>query len=186
MTEEGMTTREVDFLVCSRGKWGILECDGILHILNSIKKGQMPSAALNHKRDNDFNRHGLWFIKRFTDEECKKNPRKVVRQFLDMLHKFHEDQTYLITGNFAETESSLPPINCSIQSEGSSFQSNVAFPELTTNTNIIDDEAVNVFSGETVVLENGKILTGCQAIEYSKLQKFLETIEYDEDGDIRL
>jgi very-short-patch-repair endonuclease len=99
MTDEGMRTREVDFLVCSRGKWGILECDGISHILNSIKKGQMPSAALDHKRDNDFNRHGQWFIKRFTDEECKKTPRQVVRQFLDMLHKFHEDQRYLITNN---------------------------------------------------------------------------------------
>jgi very-short-patch-repair endonuclease len=100
MTEEGMKTREIDFLVCSRGKWGILECDGGLwHTFNSITKGQAPSAALDHKRDNDFNRHGQWFIKRFTDEECKANPHNVVRQFLDMLHKFHEDQHYLINGN---------------------------------------------------------------------------------------
>lgn len=100
MSEDGMTTREVDFLICWRGKWGILECDNeIMHLVNSIKKGKLPSAASDHNRDNDFNRHGQWFIKRFTEEECKKNPRKVVQQFLDMLHKFHEDQCYLITGN---------------------------------------------------------------------------------------
>lgn len=90
MTDEGMTTREVDFLICSRGIWGILECDGEMWHL---------SAAKDHKRDNDYKRHGLWFIQRFTDKECKKNPHKVVRQFLDMLHKFHEDQRYRINGN---------------------------------------------------------------------------------------
>jgi uncharacterized protein YjbI with pentapeptide repeats/very-short-patch-repair endonuclease len=99
MTEEGMVTREVDFLICSQGIWGILECDGVWHLLNSLEKGKLPLAANDHRRDNDFNRHGLWFIKRFTDEECKKNPRKVARQFLDMLHKFHEDQRYRINGN---------------------------------------------------------------------------------------
>jgi uncharacterized protein YjbI with pentapeptide repeats/very-short-patch-repair endonuclease len=117
MTENGMTTREVDFLVCSRGKWGILECDGISHILNSIKKGQMPSAALDHKRDNDFNRHGQWFIKRFTDDECKASPQKVVRQFLDMLHKFHEDLRYQIIGDSAETKSSQSQKKVFLQSE---------------------------------------------------------------------
>jgi uncharacterized protein YjbI with pentapeptide repeats/very-short-patch-repair endonuclease len=116
MTEEGMTTREVDFLVCSRGKWGILECDGGLwHAFNSITKGQVPSAALDHKRDNDFNRHGQWFIKRFTDEECKANPHKVVRQFLDMLHKFHEDQHYKLTGKSSQIKSSRSKSNHSIQ-----------------------------------------------------------------------
>lgn len=102
MSEDKMVTREVDFLVCSRGKWGILECDGeIWHLVNSIKKGKLPSAASDHKRDNDFNRHGQWFIKRFTAEDCEKIPHKVARQFLDMLHKFHEDQRYLAMGDSA-------------------------------------------------------------------------------------
>jgi uncharacterized protein YjbI with pentapeptide repeats len=106
MSEEGMINREVDFLICWRGKWGILECDNeIMHLVNSLKKGKLPSAARDHNRDKDFNRHGQWFIKRFTEEECKKNPHKVVSQFLDMLHKFHEDQRYLITGDSPETES---------------------------------------------------------------------------------
>jgi len=168
MSEDGMETREVDFLICSRGKWGILECDG--ELWHFLKKGKLPSAANDHKRDNDFNRHGQWFIKRFTAEECKKNSHKVIRQFLDMLHKFHEDQRYLITGDSAETESLLPPINLSIQSEGSSFQSNATLPELTTH--IIDDEAVNVFSEGTVVLDNAEIL------------KRLEALKDDEDEDI--
>ncbi len=109
MSEDGMTTREVDFLICWRGKWGILECDNeIMHLVNSIRKGKVPSAAIDHKRDNDFNRHGQWFIKRFTEDECKKNPRKVVQDFLDMLHKFHEDQHYLIRGDSTQLESLIP------------------------------------------------------------------------------
>ena len=116
MSNEGMTTREVDFLICWRGKWGILECDSeILHLVNSIKKGKLPSAASDHKRDNDFNRHGQWFIKRFTAEECSKNSQQVVTQFLDMLHKFHEDQHYLITGKSSQVKSFLPKSNSSIQ-----------------------------------------------------------------------
>jgi hypothetical protein len=101
---------------------GNSECDGGLwHTFNSITKGQVPSAALDHKRDNDFNRHGQWFIKRFTDDECKANPQKVVRQFLDMLHKFHEDLRYQITGDSAETKSSQSPKKVFLQSEDLSF-----------------------------------------------------------------
>lgn len=108
MSEDGMTTREVDFHICWRGKWGILECDNeIMHLVNSLKTGKLPSAARDHKRDNDFNRHGQWFIKRFTEEECKKTPRKVVQQFLDMLHKFHEDQRYLIMGDSTQEAASI-------------------------------------------------------------------------------
>jgi hypothetical protein len=77
------------------------------------------SAAKDHKRDNNFKRHGLWFIQRFTEKECKKNPHQVVRQFLDMLHKFHEDQRYQITGESAETKSSVSSINHLLQSEDS-------------------------------------------------------------------
>ena len=112
MSESGMKTREVDFLICSRGKWGILECDG--ELWHFLKKGELPSAANDHKRDNDFNRHGQWFIKRFTAEECKKAPHQVVRQFLDMLHKFHEDQRYLVTGDFPQTEPSPLQSNLSL------------------------------------------------------------------------
>jgi uncharacterized protein YjbI with pentapeptide repeats len=112
MSESGMKTREVDFLICSRGKWGILECDG--ELWHFFKKGELPSAANDHKRDNDFNRHGQWFIKRFTAEECKKAPHQVVRQFLDMLHKFHEDQRYLVTGDFPQTEPSPLQSNLSL------------------------------------------------------------------------
>ncbi len=60
-------------------------------------------------------------------------------------------------------------LNLSTQPEGSSFQSNVTLPKLTTN---IIDEAVNVFTEGTVVLDNAEI------------QKRWEAIEYDEDGDV--
>jgi uncharacterized protein YjbI with pentapeptide repeats/very-short-patch-repair endonuclease len=143
MTEEGMKTREVDFLVCSRGKWGILECDGGLwHTFNSITKGQIPSAALDHKRDNDFNRHGQWFIKRFTDEECKENPHKVVRQFLDMLHKFHEDLRFQITGDSGETKTSLSAINHDVKPKESSLKTDFKLSKLTLEDFRDDEEDV--------------------------------------------
>ncbi len=70
-----------------------------------FKKAKLLSVVNDHKRDNDFNRRDQWFIKRFTAEECKKTPHQVVTQFLDMLHKFHEAQSYLTIGNLAETDS---------------------------------------------------------------------------------
>ena len=74
-----MKTREVDFLICIDGNWGILECDSDTY---------HTSAAKDHKRDELFNRHGIWFIKRFTSEDCQ-NPVNVVDNFLQLMEQFY-------------------------------------------------------------------------------------------------
>lgn len=72
-------TREVDFLICVDGNLGILECDSYTY---------HTSAAEDHKRDEVFNRHGIWFIRRFTSEDCK-NPKLVADTFLELMNKFY-------------------------------------------------------------------------------------------------
>jgi hypothetical protein len=71
--------READFLVCDKGRWGILECDG---------EQYHQSAADDHARDLLWNAQGIWFIKRFSSTECYNNPAKVVDLFLAMLKAF--------------------------------------------------------------------------------------------------
>ena len=72
--------REIDFLICDEGRWGVLECDG---------EQYHQTAADDHARDMIWNTHGIWFIKRFSATECYKNPTKVVDAFLEMLKRFH-------------------------------------------------------------------------------------------------
>jgi uncharacterized protein YjbI with pentapeptide repeats len=153
MSDKGMTTREVDFLICWRGKWGILECDSeILHLVNSIKKGKLPSAASDHKRDNDFNRHGQWFIKRFTAEECRKNSHQVVTQFLDMLHKFHEDQCYLIRGDSTGLDTSPFLTKNYPLHEDSSPKNSIDAPDLCSE--VLANKEENISSNESTSLDN--------------------------------
>jgi|GEM_PF-2721445 len=72
---------EIDFLICHEGRWGILECDGAqFHQI----------AADDHSRDMVWNRHGIWFIKRFSSKECYNEPIKVVEIFLDLMRRFYE------------------------------------------------------------------------------------------------
>ncbi len=67
-----------DFLVCFQGKWGILECD---HPFTH------PYAAEDHKKDRYFRIHGVKVIERYHYEECVKNAKNVVDQFLNLLDK---------------------------------------------------------------------------------------------------
>jgi hypothetical protein len=77
----GLTSREnrePDFLVCSKGKWGILEVDGELF--------HPPSrAAEDHKRDRLFQAHGIKLVERFDAGLCYEKPDQVVKQFLYLL-----------------------------------------------------------------------------------------------------
>jgi very-short-patch-repair endonuclease len=72
-TESHRQTREVDFLVCYEGRWGVLEVDGPHH-----------NSDADQWRDARFMEHGL-FVRRFPADLCYREPRKVVRQFLDEL-----------------------------------------------------------------------------------------------------
>lgn len=71
------TLMEPDFLVCSKGKWGILEVDGPFH----------PRAATDHERDRMFQAHGIKVTQRFPAEDCYADAPKVVRKFLTLLEQ---------------------------------------------------------------------------------------------------
>lgn len=70
--------KEADFLVCSEGKWGILEVDG---------EAFHTTAAKDHDRDRLFRFYGIRVIERFTATECYNTPEKVVQKFLTILKK---------------------------------------------------------------------------------------------------
>jgi hypothetical protein len=72
---QGRENREPDFLVCYKGKWGILEVDG----------SGYHQAANDHARDRLFKLHGISVIEHFDATECYANPERVVKQFLYLL-----------------------------------------------------------------------------------------------------
>lgn len=73
----GRVTREADFLVCSEGKWGVLEVDGPFH----------PRAVFDHNRDRLFQAYRIRVTQRFDWEECLNDAPGVVRRFLTLLDK---------------------------------------------------------------------------------------------------
>jgi very-short-patch-repair endonuclease len=68
--------REPDFLICQRGKWGILELNG-----NSYHQ----SAAKDYKRADDFVEYGLKFLKFY---DAGDDPEETVDHFLKRLDEF--------------------------------------------------------------------------------------------------
>jgi hypothetical protein len=72
--------READFLVCHKGKWGILEVDG--------EPFHPPSrAAEDHERDRLFRSHGMLIVEHFDASKCYNDPEGVVHRFLEILEK---------------------------------------------------------------------------------------------------
>jgi very-short-patch-repair endonuclease len=69
---------EVDFIIMSDGKWGVLEVDGA--------PWHPPTrAAQDHQRDRPLKYHGAAVVERFEADECFENPDGVVHQFLSLL-----------------------------------------------------------------------------------------------------
>jgi hypothetical protein len=71
---DGRDNREVDFLVCHDGKWGVLEVDGPYH-----------SADHDKWRDDRFRAHGVEVIARYPSDRCHNDPGGVVADFLAKL-----------------------------------------------------------------------------------------------------
>jgi very-short-patch-repair endonuclease len=78
VTQDHRQTREVDFLVVSNGKMGVLEVDGPSH------EGR---AADDHERDRRFREHGIKVVERYTAEQCHRFPDDVVTTFLELLDR---------------------------------------------------------------------------------------------------
>ena len=64
-------SRELDFVICHQGKWGVLEVDGPFH-----------SARADAERDKLLRAHGIRNIERFDAGRCYAEPRAVVEEFL--------------------------------------------------------------------------------------------------------
>src|SRR5262249_19143437 len=70
--------REPDFLICERGKWGILEVMGDEYHKN---------AAKDHERARLFKEAGVLCVEFFNACDCERNPRAVVDKFLAILRQ---------------------------------------------------------------------------------------------------
>jgi hypothetical protein len=70
--------READFLVCQKGKWGILEVDS--------PSSHPPTRTVeDHERDRFFKAHGIRVVEHFDASECWENADGVVKRFLYLL-----------------------------------------------------------------------------------------------------
>lgn len=69
--------REVDFLVCQNGAWGILEV--------SYHPGRYEEDS---EKDVWFKRSGLLCIQHFTAERCYRQPAKVLDEFFQILEQY--------------------------------------------------------------------------------------------------
>ena len=79
-SDKKRATVEPDFLVCSNGRWGILEVDG--------EPYHPPSRTVHdHTRDRVFKGHGIVLVEHFDASECFENPDEVVRKFLALLNR---------------------------------------------------------------------------------------------------
>ena len=67
-------TKEVDFLVCHKGKVRILEIDG---------REFHQQSSLDYARDRLFEKNGIRTT-RYTASECMSNPDAVVEEYLEL------------------------------------------------------------------------------------------------------
>jgi hypothetical protein len=71
--------RELDFVVCYQGGWGVLEVDGIHH------RESLSATEYDAERDHILHKHGVRTIMRVTAARCHEEPQSVVREFLALL-----------------------------------------------------------------------------------------------------
>jgi Protein of unknown function (DUF559) len=67
-------SRELDFVICHEGKWGVLEVDGPFHVREA-----------DIERDGWLEAHGITNIQRFAAQRCFREPQAVVDEFLHHL-----------------------------------------------------------------------------------------------------
>ena len=82
-TPEGRRNLEPDFLVCYKGKLGILEVDGPFHT---------PERRVEEQeRERHFRNCGIRVIERFDYKRCEKEPEQVVEEFLLIMRKMYSE-----------------------------------------------------------------------------------------------
>jgi len=78
---QGIEKKEPDFLICYKGKWGILEING-----DEFHSGLVKTTK-DHERARRFNHYGVFFIQAFDADKCKADPEGVVDEFLMLLER---------------------------------------------------------------------------------------------------
>ena len=76
-TPKGRGNKEADFLICYKGKWGVLEVDGPFHIAERRVEEQ--------ERERIFKINGIKVVERFDAKECYETPDKVVQKFFYLM-----------------------------------------------------------------------------------------------------
>ncbi|AFW93264.1 pentapeptide repeat-containing protein [Anabaena sp. 90] len=76
-TPKGRENKEADFLICYKGKWGVLEVDGPFHIAERRVEEQ--------ERERIFKINGIKVVERFGAKECYETPDKVVQKFFYLM-----------------------------------------------------------------------------------------------------
>ncbi len=72
--KDGRQSRELDFVICHEGKWGVLEVDGPFH-----------DRRLDAERDRWLRGHGIGIVQRFEAARCYQTPQAVIDEFLHVL-----------------------------------------------------------------------------------------------------
>ena len=73
-SKKSRQSRELDFVICHEGKWGVLEVDGPFHVREA-----------DAERDRWLEAHGITNIQRFPSLRCFQDPQAVVDEFLHHL-----------------------------------------------------------------------------------------------------
>jgi hypothetical protein len=68
--------REPDFLICLKGKWGVLEING-----DDFHSGIVRTTQ-DHERARLFQKYGVYFIQAYSADQCKRDAVGVVDEFL--------------------------------------------------------------------------------------------------------
>jgi uncharacterized protein YjbI with pentapeptide repeats len=76
-TPKGRENKEADFLICYKGKWGVLEVDGPYHTAERRVEEQ--------ERERIFKINGIKVVERFDAKECYETPDKVVQKFFYLM-----------------------------------------------------------------------------------------------------
>jgi hypothetical protein len=72
-TPDMRTMVEPDFVICYRGKWGVLAVDGSSH------EGR---KAQDSEKDRLYHSHGIGVVRRYTEEQARVHPEAIVAEFL--------------------------------------------------------------------------------------------------------
>ncbi|MCW9682556.1 pentapeptide repeat-containing protein [Dolichospermum planctonicum UHCC 0167] len=76
-TPKGRANKEADFLICYKGKWGVLKVDEPHHTAERRVEEQ--------EEERIFKRNGIKVVERFDSERCYNNPDEVVQEFFKMI-----------------------------------------------------------------------------------------------------